>query len=282
MRPIYSAFSHINLEKKLTGDSEWSKKIELNEILKSSPKIVNTYDELVIDVSEILNRNRKYVLFYRGQSKDYKTKEEKTSLLPSIYRKGSNSARLSLKKRFETLKKTSNEILALLNHHYGKQSDARLVRRYQEMVWSILQHYSICDTPLLDITHSLHVACSFALENPSADSGIIYVFGLPWQTDAIGYNSYDELVNIRLLSVCPPFAKRPFFQEGYLAGPFPNYNLDDTRRIPQFDFSRRLIAKFQIKNSEKFWGAGFNKIPREKLYPADDPIQDLLKKLKNK
>ena len=30
--------------------------------------------------------------------------------------------------------------------------------------WALLQHYNICDTPLVDITQSLHVASSFALQ----------------------------------------------------------------------------------------------------------------------
>jgi len=129
---------------------------------------------------------------------------------------------------------------------------------------------------LLDITQSLHVACSFAFDRNSGGTGIIYVLGMPWQTDAIGYNAFEELINLRLLSVCPPQAQRPFFQEGYLAGPFPNFQLDNPARRNQFDFSRRLIAKFEIPvDNEAFWGEGFSIIPRSKLYPADDNIMEI-------
>jgi hypothetical protein len=85
-----------------------------------------------------------------------------------------------------------------------------------------------------------------------------------------------------LLSVCPPQAQRPFFQEGYLAGPFPNYQLDNPKRVDQIDFSRRLIAKFEIPmDTSKFWGKGFSKIPIAKLYPDQDDIKQICEELKH-
>jgi hypothetical protein len=84
-----------------------------------------------------------------------------------------------------------------------------------------------------------------------------------------------------LLSVCPPQAQRPFFQEGYLAGHFPNYQLDNPKRVEQFDFSRRLIAKFEIPmNNKNFWGRGFSRIPRVKLYQNNDEIKRICETLK--
>ena len=69
------------------------------------------------------------------------------------------------------------------------------------MQWSILQHYEVCGTPLIDFTHSFRVACSFAqLENES-DRAYIYVFGLPYITNRISINSEHDLINIRLLSI---------------------------------------------------------------------------------
>jgi hypothetical protein len=61
-----------------------------------------------------------------------------------------------------------------------------MLNKYPEIAWSLLQHYEICDTPLLDLTHSLHVSCSFAFDSNEGETGIIYVLGMPWQTDAIG------------------------------------------------------------------------------------------------
>ena len=104
MRIISPSFSHVNLQckqEKLT-DKEWAKALPLDEVLKSVPKRVETYDDLVKDVAQILHRNRNYVLFYRGQSNDYKA-EGKTIILPSIYRKKPDENRLMLKERFETM-----------------------------------------------------------------------------------------------------------------------------------------------------------------------------------
>ena len=283
MRHISPSFSHINLQRKTDKltDKEWAKAMPLDEVLKSAPKRVETYDDLVKDVAQIFHRNRNHVLFYRGQSNDFKT-GAKTSILPSIYRKKTDEKRLMLKERFETLQKKTEGLKKLFRDSTIKYAGTTMLNKYPEIAWSLLQHYEICDTPLLDLTHSLHVACSFAFDRNEGETGIIYVLGMPWQTDAIGYNTFEELVNLRLLSVCPPQAQRPFFQEGYLAGPFPNYQLNNTDRVNQFDFARRLIAKFEIPMKNKnFWGVGFNRIPSEKLYQDNDEIKRICEVLKS-
>jgi hypothetical protein len=283
MRNIQTSFSHINLQRKkdkLT-DKEWAKALPLDEVLKSTPKRVETYDDLVKDIAQILHRNRNYVLFYRGQSIDFKT-DGKTTILPSIYRKKADDKRLLLKVRFETLVQKTEGLKKLFRESTIKYSGTSLLNKYPEIAWSLLQHYEICDTPLLDLTHSLHVACSFAFDKNEGETGIIYVLGMPWQTDAIGYNTFEELVNLRLLSVCPPQAQRPFFQEGYLAGPFPNYQLDNPNRVDQFDYARRLIAKFEIPmHNKNFWGVGFDRIPSYKLYQENDEIKRICEVLKS-
>ena len=282
MRTISPSFSHINLQHKqdkLT-DKEWVKALPLDEVLKSDAKRVESYDDLVKDVAQILHRNRNYVLFYRSQSKDYKT-DGKTTIPPSIYRKKPDEKRLMLKERFETLQQKTEGLKKLFRDSTIKYAGTSMLNKYPEIAWSLLQHYEICHTPLLDLTHSLHVACSFAFDRNTGETGIINVLGMPWQTDAIGYNTYEELVNLRLLSVCPPQAQRPFFQEGYLAGPFPNYQLNNPKRVEQFDFSRRLIAKFEIPmHSNNFWGVGFTRIPSEKLYQNNDEIKRICEILK--
>lgn len=260
-------FSHVNLEKKMS-DKDWSKPLPLETVISSSPKRIHTYDELVANVAKILYYNRNLTLYYRGQNKDYK-EEGKTVIYPTIYRK-KEKENLMLKKRFESLNKKSKELKECLKSNLNGILGKRILNKYPEICWSILQHYEKCPTPLLDLTQSLHVACSFACLGNKEATGVVYVLGMPWQSDALGYNSYEEIVNIRLLNVCPPQAQRPFFQEGYLAGPFPNYQLDNPQRRNQFDFSRRLIAKFEISNDKFFWGDGFDCIPQKKLYPEKD------------
>lgn len=282
MKSLVSSFSHVNLQKKKTKgtDDKWAKALPLEVVLKSPPKHVSTYDDLVKDVAQILHRNRNLTLFYRGQSSDYKS-EGLTSIMPSIFRKKQGDEKLQLKERFRKLNDLSERLRKGFESSTIKYAGTSLLNKYPEIAWSLLQHYEICDTPLLDLTHSLHVACSFAFDRNEGKTGVIYVLGMPWQTDAIGYNTYDELVNIRLLSVCPPQAHRPFFQEGYLAGPFPNYRLDSPARVRQFDFGRRVIAKFEIPIDKSFWGSGFGRIPKSKLYQENDPIKRLCDQLKD-
>jgi hypothetical protein len=273
MKALSNSFSHINLNKRENNsEEEWFKPSKLDDILESKPRFVDTYDNLVKDVAQILHRHRNLAIFYRGQNTDYK-ENKKTIILPSIYRKKNDETRLFVKKNFVVLEKATFELKKLFSSHYF--TGRNLLKRYPEIAWSLLQHYEICATPLLDLTQSLHVGCSFAFDRNTNDTGIVYLIGMPWQMDAIGYNSYEELVNIKLLCVCPPRAQRPFFQEGYLAGPFPNYRLDDSTRVEQFDFGRRLIAKFEIPRDNRFWGKGFSMIPVEKLYQPNDRIKKL-------
>lgn len=270
----------MNLEEKKNKNlnKEWAKAIPIDEIKKSKPKRVDSYDDLVKDVAQILHRNRNLTLYYRGQSNDFRNHDGRTSILPTIYRKKGKS-RLMLKKRFDLLNDKLKQLRLLFKESSIQYAGTRMLYKYPEIAWALLQHYEICDTPLLDLTHSLHVACSFAFDRNEGDTGVIYVLGMPWQTDAIGYNTYEELVNLRLLSVCPPQAQRPFFQEGYLAGPFPNYQLDNTNRVVQFDFARRLVSKFEIPIADYFWGDGFSRIPSDKLYQHNDEIRRLCKQL---
>lgn len=284
MKIITSAFSHINLEKKKIkpSDKNWSKHLTNDEILKSKPKRVETYDELVQDVAQILFHNRDMVMYYRGHDLDYKDNDGKTTILPSIYRRKPTEKKLMLKDNFSKLNVKVEELKKEFRDSTIKLAGTSIIHKYPEIGWSLLQHYEVCGTPLIDVTHSLHVACSFAIDKNKGSTGIIYVLGMPWQTDTICYKTYEELVLIKLLGICPPQAQRPFFQEGYLAGPFPNYKLDDTSRVPQFDFARRLIAKFEIPiGTRDFWGDGFGPIPHDKLYQDNDPIRKLCERIKD-
>ncbi|MBN2502111.1 MAG: FRG domain-containing protein, partial [Anaerolineales bacterium] len=139
--------------------------------------------------------------------------------------------------------------------------------------WSILQHYEVSYTPLLDFTHSLRVACSFAQINAYEGEGFVYIFGLPYIMNRVSHNSEHDIVNVRLLSICPPEALRPYFQEGYLAGTEDITDEYDSKDI--LDFNNRLIAKFRIPSQAKFWGTGFSRIPKNVLYPKRDRIGKL-------
>jgi hypothetical protein len=100
------------------------------------------------------------------------------------------------------------------------------------------------------------------------------VFGLPHINGSISFYVEEELMILKLLAICPPKALRPHFQDGYLAGTFPvatTSNLDNEETIQEFDFGRRLIAKFKIPK-DNFWDKDFTEIPENALFPKNDEM----------
>jgi hypothetical protein len=143
------------------------------------------------------------------------------------------------------------------------------MERYRILRWAILQHYEVCSTPLLDVTHSLRVAASFASDHESPAQPTLYVLGVPALSGTITASSEQGLQIIRLSSICPPEARRPYFQEGYLLAEYPDLvTLDEKLNYAawEVDFGRRLLAKFRLARSG-FWSAAFPAIPHEALYP---------------
>ena len=236
---------------------------------------INTFRDLVENTAQLAYKNKDYLLFYRGQNQDYLKRGGSSTFYPSIYR-GEYLPTQNVIDRFNVLQKACDQLkkIFLDNRIEGFQE----VLRKKYIQWSILQHYEVCQTPLLDFTQSLRVASSFALNENFTEFGYIFVFGMPYLTNRISINSEHDLVNIRLLSICPPNALRPFFQEGYLAG------TDDITSSyhskSELDFCNRLIAKFRIPNSTNFWGDSFSQIPKISLYPSDDRIYELTKLIK--
>jgi hypothetical protein len=237
---------------------------------------VNTFRELVEHTAKLSYKNKDHLLFYRGQSKDYKNKAGNSTFYPSIYR-GDYLTLREITNRFDILEGASKALVELFETN--KIEGYRELKKRKSIQWSILQHYEVCDTPYTDFTHSLRVACSFATLDNKDDEAFIFVFGLPYLTNRISYNSEQDLINIRLLSICPPTALRPYFQEGYLVG------TDDIttnfESKTELDFNNRLIAKFVIPNNDSFWGGGFHKIPKDSLYPDNDPIWELCQQVKD-
>ncbi|HKD15566.1 MAG TPA: hypothetical protein VKE71_13610, partial [Candidatus Angelobacter sp.] len=116
-------------------------------------------------------------------------------------------------------------------------------------------------------------ACSFAQLKSEEPMCYVYVLGLPYVTNRISIHSEHDVVNVRLLSICPPAALRPYFQEGYLAGTADTTT--DFESKTELDFRNRLIAKFEIPRAKSFWGPGFDQIPETALYPRGDSILEL-------
>jgi len=235
---------------------------------------VSTYSELMNNVSELSYLNKDYLIFFRGQGKDYKSKIGGSTFYPSIYRDEYLSQQ-EINYRFDIL----NEASKLLINTFSNENihGCEEIRRKIFIQWSILQHYGVCHTPLLDLTHSIHVACSFAQLQSESNSSYIYLFGLPYFTNRISINSEHDLVNIRLLSICPPDAMRPYYQEGYLVGTDDITTDYDSKT--ELDFKNRLIAKFKIPSGHDFWDLNFSTIPKTVLYPPNDKIDKICKSL---
>lgn len=235
---------------------------------------VSSFRALMEHVARLAYLNKDHLLFYRGQTQDYRNKAGASTLYPGIYR-GERVERAELDVRFDVLRGASTRLKADLK---SAQVDGHAdVRRRRYIQWSILQHYEVCPTPLLDVTHSLRVACSFA-HLAGNDEAFIFVLGLPYFTNRISLNTEHDIVNVRLLSICPPDALRPYFQDGYVVGTDEITNEFDSK--DELDFNNRLIAKFRFNTGRAFWSGGFSPIPREALFPSQDRIQELCSAIK--
>jgi len=249
---------------------EIEKYLGARSVAESDGYPVKNFKTLVELSASISYLNKDHLLFYRGQNTDYKNKAGRSSFYPTIYRGDPllkkerdyrsgllNDSCRALKKKFE-------------EHNVPGHAE---LKRKKLIQWSVLQHYEVCDTPLMDFTQSLRVAASFALLNSKKGEAFVYAFGLPYLTNRISSNSEHDLVNIRLLSICPPMALRPYYQEGYLVSTEDIESEYDDKT--ELDFNRRLIAKFRIPARKSFWGKDFNPIPESALYPARDKIKEL-------
>jgi len=235
---------------------------------------VTTYRQLVEQIAKLAYLNKDNLLFFRGQGIDYRNRNGASTIYPAIYR-GDYVIQREMNNRFRLLDHAARKLRDIFEEEKIQGYEDLVWKKYIQ--WSILQHYEVCDTPLLDLTHSLHVACSFAQHGSQDKFCYVYVFGLPYVMNRISHNSEHDIVNIRLLSICPPEALRPYFQEGFLVGTEDVTNEYDKK--DKLDFNNRLIAKYQILSLTRFWGNDFSKIPESVLFPRGDRIGKLCKEI---
>jgi hypothetical protein len=269
-------------------ESEGAEEVETSiPVRKAKGHVVKSFFALATRVAELQFRNPDFVLMFRGQSRDHRGKNQLTSLKPSLSRpeppkkEPPNGALLN--KRFQALAKAEQ---TLLDRYRGQgMLGADELARHRMLRWAILQHYEVCPTPLLDVTHSLRIAASFASEGAS-DEAFIFVLAIPYLSGAITASAEAGLQIIRLASVCPPTALRPHVQEGYLLGEYPDMSNLDQKELyahHEIDFGRRLIAKFRL-NPETFWKSDtFPRVARKALYPPEirDPLFELTQQVKD-
>ena len=237
---------------------------------------VGSYLELARKIAELQFLNRDFVLLFRGQGDDHRNVKGNTSVKPTLFRpkqKG-NPDRATLEERFGILARAERALV----EHYGSAGLMGLgrLRRHHVLRWSILQHYEVCATPLLDVTHSIRVAASFASLSGN-DLVYLYVLGVPHLSGAITASAEAGLQIVRLSSVCPPSAVRPHIQEGYLLGQYPEVTGVAERENYfhyEMDFGLRLVAKFCFEPASFWKGRDFPKVAESALYPTatDDPL----------
>lgn len=275
-----------NLFTFLDGSKEASRASN-NLIRQGKGYFISSYLDLANKLAELQFRNHEHVLLYRGQSRDVKNSKGNTSLKPTILRGGIGAANpdsSELASRFSSLNKAERELVRAYEAERELLGRDR-VRRQRITRWSILQHYEICDTPLLDVTHSIRVAASFASHRAQGEA-FIFVVGVPHLSGAVTASADAGLQIARLASMCPPDAMRPHIQEGYLLGEYPELGEYEQKALYahyEVDFGRRLVAKFRF-DPDSFWNdsKGFPLLSEETLSPAShsDPFAKVAKRIK--
>lgn len=246
-------------------------------VRKGEAHAVGSYMELARKVAELQFRNPDLVLLFRGQPEDHKNDKRNSSLKPKLFRSsgGVIPGPEELNRRFNRLRHAEQALVD--RYEQGGFLGRERLKRQQILRWSILQHYEICPTPLLDVTHSLRIAASFA-SNPGKKA-FVFVLGVPHLSGAITASAEAGLQILRLSSVCPPSAVRPHIQEGYLLGEYPDMTGFDQKQHYEhyeIDFGRRLVAKFKL-DPRTFWSdPAFPRVDHAALYPSDiDPLYQL-------
>lgn len=246
---------------------------------------VSSYLELAKKIADLQFHNREHVLLFRGQHSDFKNRSGRTTLKPSVLRSDVQKPFVlptphELMSRFQRLKRREQSLVDVFQQRkvLGRQG----ITRHRILRWSILQHYEICDTPLLDVSQSIRVASSFASLG-AGSTAFLYVLAVPNISGVISASAEAGLQTIKLAGICPPNAVRPYIQEGFLLGEYPempDFDQKQHYRHYEIDFGRRLIAKFRL-DPRSFWvDPNFTKIERDALYPdAHDPLFKLLKPL---
>ena len=245
----------------------------VNSTIRGGPgHRVTSFFELATKVAELQFLNRDYVLLFRGQPTDFRTLKGNSQLKASLFRLAGKRypSPSVITERFRVLTRAETE---LVSRYAAEQLiGCDRLKRQRILRWAILQHYEVCRTPLLDVTHSLRIAASFATQNATGSDVFVFVLGVPHLSGAVTASSEASLQIVRLSSACPPEAVRPHLQEGYLLGEYPeipDFAQNKHYKYSEMDFGRRLVAKFCLRR-ETFWKSpNFPPAKPEALFPRD-------------
>jgi hypothetical protein len=246
-------------------------------IRKSSGFVVKSFRDLVHRVAELAVANPRLYPLFRGQNVDYLNRMGASKLYPSIFRPPQGKSRLTQKTidaRFKYLRRA----VQALRKNIEVVAWQTPLSIHTEFWWSLLQHYELAATPLIDVSQSLRMAATFALSHDAGwgtrEDGVLLVLGLPNVPASLAPMVDEQMVTVRLQSVSPPEALRPHFQEGFMVGRWPRTNV----KLAGDNAAYRMIGKYRLENAGGcFWGEGFEPMPRETVYPAVDPFGERLR-----
>lgn len=282
----------------LSQDKVWSFSEKMPEggwgkcqVRKYAGTKVTDYIDLVSKVASIQFHNPNFLLLFRGQKADHRldnTRKRNSTIRPGIFRRndmfGVSHWNAEIRRRYETLERAER----LLVDSWDREGLAggRRLSRSSVIRWAILQHYEVCDTPLLDVTHSLRIAASFASLDNRTEEAFVMVLAAPQISGTVSACAYHEMQVLRLSGLCPGAAIRPHLQEGYLLGEYPELRTfkDKTNlKLHETDFGQRLISKFRF-NPDTFWcDNNFPRFSRKALSIEDsdqhDPLYSITSKI---
>lgn len=239
---------------------------------------VTSFPMLIECVAFLGSMNKRLSLLYRGQSGDW-------PLIPSLFRDQwkvfDSEAKLGIAWRREQywiqLEHIGRRVYEALKQRELGLPRRRGFRDTREIQWAVIQHYGLWPTPLIDVTSSLRVAATFAMDfsrgaPDHTRSGFLYVLGMPNVTGSITFDIDQHTILARLQSCCPPAAKRPHYQEGFLVGHFPLYSVIGVSTA-KVDLGQRLVAKFRLSDSGTFWSEEFPILSQAALIPDEDALR---------
>jgi hypothetical protein len=243
---------------------------------------VSSFTELIDAIAFLTSMNKRHVLLFRGQTQQHEP-------LPMLFRPqwrcfGTNDMLTigpALRAAYwEQLHSIGNRVYEICTRTKFGLPRGQGLRETREVQWAVIQHYELWPTPLIDLTSSPRVAASFALAfkkgtAAAPQTGYLYAAGMPNLTGSIAFNIDEQLCLLRLQSACPPIAKRPHYQDGYLVGRFPIYNIDANEKLAvKCNLRRRVVAKFKLIDKGTFWTDSFPMVDGSALYPSDDDLQE--------
>jgi hypothetical protein len=234
------------------SDSSTSVVTDRRRLTKDSGHLVSSYQDLMAKVMELAFYNENQVFLFKGRALGARSESDSLALKPSLFH--------PLKDRLAT-SRLVRRMLALsdaelkffdLYKQAGLPGREELARTKLKR-WALLEHFKVCRTPLLEVSHSLRVATSLATQTANS-TGMVYVLGVPCLDGGTTFVRSGELQMLSMASIYPPPNHDVMAAHGYMLSEFSNISSFDVARFASdFDsnFSNRVVGKFKLTSD--FW-----------------------------